>query len=145
MLSQDSLKNYVDEADKETFKEQKRLQNQEQERKIFASKITKGPAGNSHASNGGVTNNPHKFSLMDMKNTGRKQFGKFVDGSNKEDRLDDLIERVEQYTRFILHQNLRHHKSQQKKKAQENDPNGRDSKMNVSKRRQKNKGRGGGN
>ena len=68
-----------------------------------------------------------------------------MDGSNKSDRLDDLIERVEQYTRFILHQNLRHHKSQQKKKAQENDQNARDAKNNVSKRRQKNKSRAGGN
>lgn len=68
-----------------------------------------------------------------------------MDGSNKQDRLEDLIERVEQYTRFILHQNLRHHKTQQRKKALENDPNARDSKMNVSKRRQKNKGRAGGN
>jgi len=81
-----------------------------------------------------------------MKNTSRKQFGKYKDGTSKGDRLEDLIERVEEYTRFILYQNLRHHKSQQKKKALEDDQNaGRDSKNNVSKRRQKNKRGGGGN
>jgi hypothetical protein len=52
-----------------------------------------------------------------MKTTSRKQFGKYKDGTSKGDRLEDLIERVEEYTRFILYQNLRHHKSQQKKKA----------------------------
>lgn len=111
----------------------------------FANKIIKGPGGNSHAMNGASGNNPQKFALMDMKNSSRKQFGKFTDGTNKQDRLTDLIERVEQYTRFILHQNLMHHKSQQRKKNKEVEVNGRDSKNHVSKRRQKNKGRARGN
>lgn len=46
----------------------------------------------------------------------KKLFGKYVDGTDKKDRLQGLIERVEDYTRFVLMQNLKHHRAEQRKK-----------------------------
>ena len=46
----------------------------------------------------------------------KNKFGKIVDGSTQKERLLDLLEKTEQYTRFILQQNLKHHQAQQKKK-----------------------------
>ena len=37
----------------------------------------------------------------------KKVFGKFMDGSNSEDRLENLIKKIEDYTRFLLVQNQR--------------------------------------
>lgn len=42
MLSQDSLENYVKDAQRERVEEQRRLQRKEIERKQFASKVLKG-------------------------------------------------------------------------------------------------------
>ena len=37
----------------------------------------------------------------------KKVFGRFVDGSTSEERLDSLIKKIEDYTRFLLVQNQR--------------------------------------
>jgi hypothetical protein len=42
-------------------------------------------------------------------NNKKKLFGKFADGSSKEDRLNDLLSKVEEYSRFILKQNINAH------------------------------------
>ena len=39
MMSQDSIKNYVEDANKETHKEKKRLENQDSQKKQFAKKV----------------------------------------------------------------------------------------------------------
>ena len=44
-------------------------------------------------------------------NQNSKLFGKYVDGTDKKDRLQHLIEKVEDYTRFVLTQNLKHHRA----------------------------------
>lgn len=49
-------------------------------------------------------------------NQNSKLFGKYVDGTDKKDRLTQLIEKVEDYTRFVLTQNLKHHRAQERKK-----------------------------
>ena len=56
-------------------------------------------------------------SFMSIANNGqqKKLFGKYVDGTDKQDRLQGLIERVEDYTRFVLMQNLKHHRAEQRK------------------------------
>ena len=54
--------------------------------------------------------------ITDHKNFGKqlaatsskKVFGKYTDGSSSKSRLDDLLRRVENYTRFLLDQNKRH-------------------------------------
>ena len=39
---------------------------------------------------------------MGTSSTSQKKFGKYVDGTNKKDRLTQLLEKTEQYTKFVL-------------------------------------------
>ena len=54
--------------------------------------------------------------LLNFDSSQKKLFGKFVDGSEKKDRLEALIEKIEDYTTFVLTQNLKHHRCQERKK-----------------------------
>lgn len=91
MMSQESIKNYVEDAEKETQKEKKRLEQQENQKKQFAKKVLmRQQVGDEDqgevvgAGSKGLTNN----SLQNMTANGKtKLFGKFVDGTNKKDRL----------------------------------------------------------
>ena len=42
-----------------------------------------------------------------LKGGPKKVFGKFMDGSTSEDRLECLIKKIEDYTKFLLVQNQR--------------------------------------
>jgi hypothetical protein len=95
MLSQDSIKNYVEDAQKETIEERRRLELQDSQRKQFARKMLQGSTGHDEQTN---QNN----ALTNLASTKKKLFGKFQDGSSKKDRLNDLLHKVEEYTRFIL-------------------------------------------
>lgn len=66
-----------------------------------------------------------------------KLFGKYVDGTDKQDRLTQLIEKVEDYTRFVLTQNIKHHRAQERKKnnSKLDIANQNGGKASVSKRR----------
>ena len=125
MLSQDSIQHYVEDAEKEAVQERKRLALQESERKQYASQII---SQTSHKSQEKQPNaaadanqiNPYSFGKVMTKS----RFGKHSDGSTKKERLQDLLQKTEQYTRFILQQNLKHHKAQQKQKFAESILNG---------------------
>lgn len=41
----------------------------------------------------------------ELKQSHKKVFGKYVDGSSSKDRLEDLLQKIENYTRFLLVQN----------------------------------------
>jgi len=92
-----------------------------------------GSSGWPSSKNGGNSfgNGAHALSSI---STNKKLFGKFVDGSSKKDRLEELLERTEQYTRFILQQNVNHHHEQQKK-AGKSTANLKDGKASITKRR----------
>lgn len=121
MMSQDSIKNYVEDADKETHKEKKRLENQDSQKKQFAKKVLMrqqvGDGDQDEMAAAGskvLTNNSlQKFGGANGKT---KLFGKFVDGTEKKDRLQDLLEKVTEYTSFILQQNKKSHLAQQRQK-----------------------------
>ena len=80
-------------------------------------------------------------SLNTLKCVKKGAFGRITDNISKKERLDDLLEKIEQYTRFILQQNIKTHKAQQRQKFtdgflkgnQDNDQINGD--RNVSKRR----------
>jgi hypothetical protein len=100
MLSQDSLKHYVEDAEKETLMERKRLVQREHERRQFANKIINKSVGPETVKNG--ANVPFENNALSTIRQTKKTFGKFTDGSSKKDRLQDLLEKTEQYTKFIL-------------------------------------------
>lgn len=84
-----------------------------------------------------MTNN-----TLNMLKCGKKAaFGRNTDNNSKKERLDDLLEKIEQYTRFILQQNMKTHKAQQRQKMADNILNGNlengqiNGDKNVSKRR----------
>lgn len=52
-----------------------------------------------------------------LQSSHKKKFGKFSDGSTAKNRLSELLDKTEQYTRFILKQNYLH-RSQKEKLAQ---------------------------
>ena len=93
MLSQDSIKNYVENAEKETQEERRRLELQDSQRKQYAKKII--------SANGNDQTMQHN-ALSSLNNTKKKLFGKFADGTSKNDRLNDLLAKVEDYSKFIL-------------------------------------------
>ena len=117
MLSQDSIQHYVEDAEKEAAIERKRLAQQESERKQYASQIISQTSGQSqdqqrqHNGNSSA-NQITQFSFG--KAATKNRFGRPTDGSSRKERLHELLEKTEQYTRFILQQNLKHHKAQQK-------------------------------
>lgn len=51
--------------------------------------------------------------------TSKKHFGKYTDGSSSKSRLEDLLRRVENYTRFLLDQNKRHRDKTAQEKMRE--------------------------
>lgn len=121
MFSQESIEHYVKESQKETVEERKRLEKRENERRLFASRMLEQED---------PTGMKGHFDMPKQK----KVFGKTVadEGSTK-DRLAQLLQKTEQYTRFILQQNMKHHRAQQQKEA-EGAANG---KTSLSKRRNK--------
>ena len=80
-------------------------------------------------------------SLNQLKCGKKGAFGRNTDSNNKKERLEDLLEKIEQYTRFILQQNMKTHKAQQRQKLAEDILNGNaengliNGGKNVSKRR----------
>ena len=38
----------------------------------------------------------------ELKQSHKKVFGKYVDGSSSKDRLEDLLQKIENYTRFLI-------------------------------------------
>lgn len=95
--------------------------------------------------NGGFAENPvtgmANNSLNQLKCGKKGAFGRNTDTHNKKERLDELLEKIEDYTRFILQQNIRTHKHQQRQKLAEGILNGNGENgvinggKNVSKRR----------
>lgn len=94
MLSQDSIKHYEEDAEKETAEERRRLELQDSQRKQFAKKML--------MDSDEQTNQNNALSNFGAGNTKKKLFGKISDGSSKKDRLNDLLVKVEEYSRFIL-------------------------------------------
>ena len=80
-------------------------------------------------------------SLNSLKCGKKGAFGRNTGSNNKKERLEDLLEKIEQYTRFILQQNMKTHKAQQRQKLAEDILNGNvengqiNGGKNVSKRR----------
>ena len=114
MSQEGSKENYVEDADKETHKEKKRVEVQDNQKKQQAKKVLMkqqvgGEDQDEMAGPGfkALTNN----SLQNLggANGKSKLFGKFVDGTDKKDRLKDLLEKVTEYTSFILKQNRKSH------------------------------------
>ena len=52
-----------------------------------------------------------------LQSSHKKVFGKFNDGSTAKNRLSELLENTEEYTKFILRQNFIH-RNQKEKLAQ---------------------------
>lgn len=79
----------------------------------------------------------------------KSRFGRQSDSTSKKERLQDLLEKTEQYTRFILQQNLKSHREQQRKKFAADILNGSseadaakfNGKSSISKRKQKRSGK----
>ena len=111
MLSQDSIKNYAEESEKETQEERRRLELQDSQRKQFAKKMLL-----EGANDGEQTNQNNALNNFASTNPKKKLFGKFNDGSSKKDRLNDLLQKVEEYSRFILRQNINAHNANLRKK-----------------------------
>ena len=94
------------------MQERKRLELQERERREFANVIISqtsdrhqnGPQGSSANMKSGLK---FDFGMSAPKN----KFGRKDDSSSREERLNELLEKIEQYTKFILNQNFKHHKS----------------------------------
>lgn len=63
-------------------------------------------------------------SLQNMPKDGKKLFGKIANGTEKKDRLQDLLDKTAEYTNFVLQQNIKSHKAQQKQKYAEQILNG---------------------
>ena len=112
MLSQDSIQHYVEDAEKEAQKERKRLALQESERKQYANQIISQTSHNSNEhqpADNRALNQVNKFSFG--KTAPKGKFGRQpTDGTSRKERLHELLEKTEQYTKFILQQNLMHHK-----------------------------------
>ena len=49
-----------------------------------------------------------------LQSTHKKKFGKFNDGSTAKNRLQELLDKTEHYTRFILKQNFLHRNQKDK-------------------------------
>ena len=111
MLSQDSIKHYVEDAEKETQEERRRLELQDSQRKQYARKMLEEAKGED-----GQTNQINALNTFTNNNPKKKLFGKFNDGSSKKDRLNDLLTKVEEYSRFILRQNINAHNANLRKK-----------------------------
>jgi hypothetical protein len=47
-----------------------------------------------------------------MPKDGKKLFGKIANGTEKKDRLQDLLDKTAEYTNFVLQQNIKSHKAQ---------------------------------
>jgi len=144
-MSQDSIKHYVQDGEKETILERRRLELQEQERKQYAHQII---SQTSHCDDAPAQDSDRQANpsfIKPSKNGAKGRFGRQpADSSTKKERLQDLLEKTEKYTRFVLQQNHKHHKAQQKKQmAIESGPssNGAQNKA-MSKRRQKRSGGG---
>jgi hypothetical protein len=68
------------------------------------------------ANDGEQTNQNNALNNFASTNPKKKLFGKFNDGSSKKDRLNDLLQKVEEYSRFILRQNINAHNANLRKK-----------------------------
>jgi SNF2 family DNA or RNA helicase len=147
MLSQDSLANYAEDAEKEAILERKRLALQDSERKQFANAIISQTShhnenGNQAVETGPTPNQGLVFSFG--KSAPKNRFGRKDSGSTKKERLEELLQKTEQYTKFILQQNIKHHRAMQRQQFAESilngDMDGHGAKMNgkssISKRRQ---------
>lgn len=90
------------------------------------------------------TNQNNALSNFGSGNTKKKLFGKINDGTSKKDRLNDLLQKVEEYSRFILRLNINAHNANLRKKnagEQENGAQNSNLKGANAKRRAKKNGK----
>lgn len=115
MMSQNSLANYMEDADKEALLERKRLALQDSERKEFANAIISQASHQNENGNQDVESGPNQSLVFSFgKSAPKNKFGRKDESSTKKDRLEELLRKTEQYTKFILQQNLKHHRAHQR-------------------------------
>ena len=113
-MSQGSIEHYVADGEKEAIEERRRLALQESERKQFANAIISQGSLNHDEAKQGPSAGQNNLTFNFGKPAPKGRFGRKEDSSTKQERLTELLSKTAQYTRFILQQNLAHHKAQSK-------------------------------